>query len=139
MIKLFEQYVSEQQGINDAIKLAKQFASAMGLNIVNSPELIGLMSPTYGFLDFGDDPNGDGTFMAQFDIPGDYSGWEWYLAVYPEEKMFTLATDSLSVQIKGKNLELVEDDGWECLYKLSDWKKIKPDELSEFMNNPEGE
>lgn len=45
MIKLFEQYVSEQQGINEARKLAKQFASAMKLNIVDSPELVGLMNP----------------------------------------------------------------------------------------------
>ncbi len=139
-IKLFEQYASEQQGINEARKLAKQFASAMKLDIVDSPELVGLMSPTYGFLDFGDDPNGDGTFMAQFVINFEPTGWteSWYLVVYPEEKKFTLATDACSVLMKGKNLELIEDDDWECIYTLAEWKKINTDDLHTFMNDPEG-
>jgi len=137
-IKLFEQYASEQQGINEARKLAKQFASAMKLDIVDSPELVGLMNPEYGFMDFGAEE--DGSFMAQFVINFEPTGWEesWYLAVYPEEKKFTLATDAFSVLMKGKNLEIIEDDGWECLYTLAEWKKINTDDLHAFMNDPEG-
>ena len=137
-IKLFEQYASEQKGINEARKLVKQFASAMKLDIVDSPELVGLMNPEYGFMDFG--AAEDGSFMAQFVINFEPTGWteSWYLVVYPEEKMFTLATDAFSVKMQGKNLELIEDDGWECLYKLQEWKKIKSDDLHAFMNDPEG-
>lgn len=136
-IKLFEQYASEQQGINEARKLAKQFASAMKLNVVDSPELVGLMNPEYGFMDFGDKE--DGSFMAQFVINFEPTNWDegWYLAVYPEEKKFTLATDACSLQIKGKNkFELIEDDGWECIYTLAEWKKVDLNALKTFMDNP---
>lgn len=137
-IKLFEKYASEQQGIKEARKLAKQFASAMKLDIVDSSEIVGLMSPDYGFMDFGADE--DGSFMAQFVVNFEPTGWSerWYLCVYPEEKKLTLATDAFSVLMKGKNLELIEDDDWECLYTLAEWKKIKPVDLHTFMNDPEG-
>lgn len=127
MIKLFEQFTNEAEARNKAIKIAQQFQKDHKMTITgpdpNSVTVEGDEGTYYGVCD-------EGKYVFQWCIdnvvvPDTHENA--ILFVVPDDETLGISNgDAAMYQLKNNEIwTLNSDDYSECMYKLSDWKKVK--------------
>lgn len=127
IIKLFEQFANENAAKSKAIKIAQQFQKDHHMTITgpdpNSVTVEGDEGTYYGICD-------EGKYVFQWTIDNvvvPNTKENAILFVVPDDETLGISNgDAAMYVIDDDEIDGLESDDYEsCMYKLSDWKKVK--------------
>lgn len=127
MIKLFEQFTNEAEARNKAIKIAQYFQKDHNMTINGpNPDIVTIEGEDGEYCGVCDE--GKHVFQWYIDnVVFPETDENAILFVVPEDDTLGISNGNASMyKLKNNKIwKLTSYDYSECMYKLSDWKKVK--------------